>query len=71
MEICPNCGANWIAGYIPDDPERKANYEDYEPETHFFSRVISVGEVDGDDRVVAFMCPDCKTNFPRNEHDEL
>jgi rubredoxin len=55
---CPQCGADWVQAEIPEEIRHK-----YSP-PYFYSRVIGV-ELLGEDRIDHWMCPDCKTTFPR------
>ena len=58
LENCPECGANWVSGIIPE----KYRYLYSEP--YFYSRVIGV-ELLGQDRIDHWRCPDCNHKFPR------
>lgn len=55
---CPECNTSWVAGTIP-----KQSREYYSP-PYFFSRLIGISDSKLD-RVVEYVCPDCKARFPR------
>lgn len=56
--FCPHCGSNWVAGPIPK--EYQGNYSP----PYFYSRVIAMYDIHTD-RTFCYVCPDCKTEFPR------
>ena len=55
---CPKCGADWDAGPIPENVR-----EHYGTLTRY-SRLIGV-EIQGQDRLDHWECPDCHAEFPR------
>lgn len=57
-EMCPLCGADMRAGGIPLDIR-----EHYGTKTHY-SKVIG-HEVQGEDRISSWSCPDCGGSWPR------
>lgn len=58
MRNCPHCGTNWVNKPIP-----KEYRHNYSP-PYFYSRVIGMYD-DRRDCVTRYVCPDCKTEFPR------
>ena len=60
---CPNCGVSWVDRPIPDEQLEVFSGK-------FFLRIIGMYSL-AQDRTVAYMCPDCKKEFPREEVDEL
>lgn len=63
MDNCPNCGASWIGGEIPEDIR-----EHYSP-PYIWRRDIGIdgGYLGIYDGIVAIKCPDCKSEFPRSD----
>ena len=62
MDNCPNCGASFIGGPIPEDIR-----EHYASATHWRREIGIDGELLGIyDGVVAIRCPDCAHEFPQN-----
>jgi hypothetical protein len=58
MRNCPHCGTNWV-----DKPIPKEYRHNYSP-PYFYSRVIGIYDTQRDG-VTHYVCPDCKTEFPR------
>jgi rubredoxin len=56
---CPQCNTNWVEKEIPE--QYRHNYS----APYFYSRVIGV-ELSHQDRIDHWLCPDCKTTFPRD-----
>ena len=54
---CPACGSCWLGLPIPQKDRHLFG------QTHF-SRLVGISDL-GKDCVVAWRCPDCKTEFPR------
>ena len=60
---CPNCGVSFIGGPIPEDIVE--NYSG----THWRREIgIDGGYIGVYDGTVAYMCPDCKHQFPVSKH---
>lgn len=55
---CPQCGADFDGGPIPEDIRQH-----YSP-PYRWSRVIGISDRD---RLVEWMCPDCKHTWPTTE----
>ena len=56
---CPECKADWRGHHIPAMWRKM-----YKSRTHF-SRLISIYGLDVD-RSIAWRCPDCDAEFPKN-----
>lgn len=55
---CPQCGASWDAGWIPEDARH------YYSPPYKYSRLVGVYDV-ARDRTTHHRCPDCGAEFPR------
>lgn len=63
MNSCPNCKASFIGGVLPEHMR-----EGYSP-PYFWMRHIGIdgGRMGIYDGIVAYRCPDCHHEFPRNK----
>ena len=59
---CPHCGVSWVGGEIPEDIRH------YYDGTHWMRQIgIDGGYIGVYDGVVAYRCPDCGEDSPRND----
>jgi len=65
MDNCPKCKASWLAEKMTPQQQEESG-----DATHF-RRVIGLdgGRMGIYDGIVAWMCPDCKVTFPRNDSE--
>lgn len=62
MDNCPKCNTSFIGGPIPEDIAH--HYSD----THWKREIgIDGGAMGVYDGIVAYHCPDCGHEFPRND----
>lgn len=61
MDKCPNCKVSWVGDKISDDIKEFYSGTHWRREIH-----IDGGYMGIYDGIVAVMCPDCKSQFPRD-----